>query len=631
MSDEIRKMDLRSMDVTVDRIEQLKAIFPEAVTEGKVDFEKLKRSLGESVEAGIERYGMNWAGKSDCFRIIQQPSVGSLKPVRGESVNFDESENLFIEGDNLEVLKLLQKSYYGKIKMIYIDPPYNTGGDFIYPDDYTENLDTYLKYTGQVDDEGRKYSTNTEAEGRFHTKWINMMYSRLYLSRNLLRDDGVAFINIDDIELSNLRKVCDEIFGEDNFRGMISRATGTRMGSGNKKISSELDYILIYSRSDKFDFYALPMTDSDLSIYDQEDENGKYLIRSLRRTGGENRREDRPTMYYPISAPDGTEIFPLAPEGWESRWICSKEKYEELKEEGLIEWKKVRRGDEEKWQVYQRHYLGEATKQASNNWIDIEGNKKATRDLNSLFDGRKLFDHPKPIELLTKSIEIGTSESDIVLDFFAGSSTTAHAVLELNKRGISKRRFIMIQLPELCDENSVAFREGYKTIADIGKDRVRRVIRRIQDENQGQLDYKDEMDLGFRVYRLDRSNFKIWDAADLTDAEAIQEQLELHVDHVDPDSKPEDILYELLLKSGFELTTKVEKIQLEGKDVFSIADGMLLICLEHELTKEAIRAMAEREPARVICLDTGFKNNDQLKTNAVQIMKSKGIEDFLTV
>ena len=657
----IEKLPLTSLDIKEQQLLKLKELFPEVFTEGlKVDWDKLKLTLGEDIDSGKERFGMNWPGKADCFKTIQQPSIATLVPAREESIDFDITQNLFIEGDNLEVLKLLQKSYLSKIKMIYIDPPYNTGNEFIYPDNYSETLETYLEYTGQTDSEGRKFSTNTDTDGRFHSKWLNMMYPRLFLAKNLLREDGVIFISIDDNELHNLKGLCNEIYGEENYRGLVSRATGTRMGSGNLKISSELDYILIYSKSEIFDFYGLPMADSDLSIYDQEDERGKYLIRSLRRTGGENRREDRPTMYYGVKAPDDTEIFPIAPEGWESRWICSKEKYQELVKEGFIVWKKVKKDGDEKWQVYQKHYLGEGVKQASNNWSDIEGNKKATRDLNSLFEGKKLFDHPKPIGLLKKIIGMSTSnlESDIVLDFFAGSATTAHSLLELNKEDEGNRKFICIQLPEPTDNTSEAFKAGYRTIADISKERIRRVIQNIKqpqtptvkDKNQQTLtlgldlssgaigsaftttgEDSGQLDLGFKVFKLQKSNFHIWDASIEKTPEAVQTALFNHVNHISPEAEQEAILFELLVKSGFELATPIEKRSMEGKTVFSIAEGELLVCLEKQLSNEVIKAMAERQPTRVICLDEGFQSNDQLKTNAVQIMKSKGVVNFRTV
>lgn len=631
------RMELTSLDVAAEKREELRRClgqaFPEVFAEGGINFDQLKRVLGEWIDPGKERFGLNWPGKAECMRIIQQPSVATLKPARDESVNFDETENLFIEGDNLEVLKLLQKAYFGKIKMIYIDPPYNTGNEFIYPDKYAETLDTYLAYTGQSDDEGRKFSTNTDASGRYHSRWMNMMYPRLYLSRNLLNDSGCVFISIDDIELSNLRLICDEVFGAEHFCGIISRGTGTRMGSGTSTLSSELDYILVYSKTDEVEFPGLPMTDDDLRIYDQEDNRGKYLIRSLRRTGGENRREDRPSMFYPVTAPDGTKVFPIAPAGYESRWVCGKATYEKLLADGMIEWRKIKKNGSEQWQVYQKHYVGSALKQPSNLWNDEEGNKKATRDLNALFDGLKVFDHPKPIGLMQKVLNLATEAKtkDIVLDFFAGSGTLGHAVWGQNQVDGGNRKFILVQLPEKLDDEiksqqvASQFCEQIgvpKTVAELCKERLRRAASSVADGNNGKLQLEIKGDLGFKVFKLDRSNFRVWDG-DAVAGEDLDSQIEMHIDHLSEASGPEDVLYELLLKAGFPLTTEVKKVELAGKPVFSVEDGAMLICLEKEITPELIDALAEANPLQVICLDEGFKGNDQLKANAVQTFKAR--------
>ena len=459
----MNKMKMHSKNLTQENIEIILRAFPnctklERAESGEetlaVDFDTLRQELSSSViEGPQERYHLNWPGKRDAILAANSPIAQTLRPIRNESVDFENSRNLFIEGDNLDALKLLQENYLGKIKLIYIDPPYNTGNDFIYSDDFSEDAEEYFLRSFQKDSGGNRLVANTDANGRFHSDWLSMIYPRLKVARNLLSDNGVIFISIGDEELFSLKAVCDEIFGESNYRGLISRATGTRMGSGNQKISSEFDYILIYSKTEQFEFNPLPMGAEDLSIYDQEDAGGKYLLRSLRRTGGENRREDRPTMFYPVYAPDGTAVFPLAPEGWESRWVCGQAKYEEMCREGMIEWKKVSKGGTERWQIYQKHYIGEALKYPSNSWNDIDGNKKATRELNELFDGKKVFDHPKPISLLEKIIQISTSKpcGDIVMDFFAGSATTAHSTLKLNNQDGGNRRFILIQLPEMLN------------------------------------------------------------------------------------------------------------------------------------------------------------------------------------
>ncbi|GAB7216132.1 hypothetical protein OS42_27430 [Dickeya oryzae] len=337
--------------------------------------------------------------------------------------------------------------------MIYIDPPYNTGSDFVYKDNFKDNIKNYKEITGQVDSEGRNLSNNPETSGRYHTDWLNMMYPRLRLARNLLNDNGVIFISIDDNEVSNLRKIADDVYGEENYIGMVSRATGTRMGSGSRGIARELDYILIYSKTDSTALKKLPMSKDELSLYNQEDEKGKYLTRSLRRTGGENRREDRPSMFYPVISPDGDEIYPIAPEGWESRWVCGKDTYDQLLADNCIEWKKVTKDGLEKWQVYQKHYLNAEGKESSDLWINEAGNKKGTREVNALFDGHKVFDHPKPIDVLKKLIRLAAGPDDIVMDFFAGSGGIAHAALELNANEDMSLRFLLVQLPERLDAN----------------------------------------------------------------------------------------------------------------------------------------------------------------------------------
>jgi adenine-specific DNA-methyltransferase len=626
VTDQPEHLDLHSLDLAEDKVQELLRLFPEIRTDGgRLDFDRMKLALGEAVDVGKERYGMTWPGKADCFKTIQMPSLGTLRPVRDESVNFDATQNLIIEGDNLEVLKLLQKSYLGKVKMIYIDPPYNTGNDFIYPDNYAESLQTYLEYTGQADAEGKKFSTNTETDGRFHSKWMNMMYPRLYLARNLLADEGLIFVSIDDHEQSHLIELGTEVFGEENFVGMVTRSTGTPTGGGSDILVNIVDYVVIFSKSAEAGLQGLSLSEEDAKIYDQEDERGRYLTRSLRRTGGEDRREDRPSMYYSIKGPDGIEVFPVGPGGYESRWICGRKRYEELERDGLIEWKEIADGGGVSWRPYQKFYLEGRKKQPSNLWTDIEGNKKASRDMRAMFGG-KVFDSPKPVELLAKCIGMGGDEEGVVLDFFAGSGTAAHAVLDLNSQDGGKRTFILVQLPEPTN------REDYPTIADITKERVRRVIKELNEKDADKLDLEGthSQDRGFRVFKLAESNFNPWNAGVTHETAALEEQLELHVDHIREGRTLEDLLYEILIKSGFVLTTPVETLQLAGMTVHSVAGGALVVCLERALTLDLIRAIAERGPERVVCLDEGFAGNDQLKANAVQIFKTQGITSFRT-
>ncbi|MCK4468044.1 MAG: site-specific DNA-methyltransferase, partial [Desulfobacterales bacterium] len=599
---------------------KLKELFPEVFTEDKIDFGKLRLTLGREVDEGEERFGMTWPGKRDCFKVIQEPSIGTLKPCRDESVNWDKTENLFIEGDNLEVLKLLQKSYYGKIKMIDIDPPYNTGNEFIYPDKYSESLETYLAYTGQVDAEGRKFSTNTEAEGRFHSKWLNMMYPRLFLARNLLRDDGVIFISIDDNEVKNLRALCDEIFGEENFLAKLiwKRRASSAMADNN--ISSDHDYVLCYQKGF---FEGFLGKEKDFKGYSNPDNDprGPWVLGDL--TVGMT-ASMRPNQAYDLVDSKTGKTYPFNPN---RVWAYIPNSMNKLIAEERIFFPE----DVSKRPMFKRFKAElKGTHNPFSTLMDDVGlNTEATRIIQQLM-GRNVFEYSKPLSLLNTTINQITKNDDIILDFFAGSCVTAHSVLSLNNGDNGNRRFIMVQLPEPCEENSEAYNDGYNTIADIGKERIRRVIKKIKKEQDGKLDFGEpKQDLGFKVFKLDKSNFEIWDG-DVA-KKPIQEQLKLAIDHIDPNSKEEDILYEILLKSGFELTTPVEKLTIEGKKVYSVAEGALLICLEKNLTKNLIRAIAEKEPHRVVCLDSGFKGNDQLKTNAVQIMKSFKVESFRTV
>lgn len=622
------KMDLQSMDIAAEKREEIRRFFkqaiPEVIEEGRVDLDQLRRVLGEWVAPSKERFGLNWPGKAECMKIIQQPSIATLKPDLENSVQFDTTEHLFIEGDNLEVLKLLQKSYYSKVKLIYIDPPYNTGNEFIYPDKYAETIETYMAYTGQTDDEGRRFSTNSDTSGRFHSRWLNMMYPRLYLARNLLKEDGIVFISIDNNEVSNLRSICDEIFGEDNFLGNIARSTGQTTGQDSGGLGASFDFILVYTKADEVSLEGIALSQKDMARFDNEDEKGKYALDQMRKTGSADRREDRPKMFFPVYAPDGTEVLPMAPAGYEGRWRFGKETYERLQAEGFIEWRKTQRNGGEVWWPYVKYYLEGRTKRPSPLWTDLDGNKKAARDLRDLFDGKKVFDFPKPVALVKRMIQIApnASDDDIIMDFFAGSCATAQAVLELNEEDGGSRKFIMVQLPEPCVPGTEAYSAGYKTIAEIGRDRIKRYVASRSKDHSLELGSGDN---GLRAFYLAPSNFRVWRGEELGEESSTElaAQLEMHVDHLASQNSPVDILYEMLLKAGFPLTTKVVTGEMAGKQVFSIGDGALLICLEKEITPELIDALAEANPLQVICLDEGFKGNDQLKTNAVQTFKAR--------
>jgi len=620
MTDQPEKLDLTSHNLPADKTAELLRLFPEIRTEGgSIDFDKLKLALGQTIDVGRERYGMNWPGKAECFKTIQTPSMGTLLPAPAESVDFDTTENLIIEGDNLEALKLLQKAYLGKVKMIYIDPPYNTGNDFIYPDNYTESLQTYLEYTKQVDAEGRKFGTNSDTDGRFHSRWLNMMYPRLYLAKNLLKDDGVIFISIDDNEIKNLRGLCDEIFGEENFVGTYVWKRRTFSALAEKLTSSDHEYVLCYQRSD---FIAIGVKKT-YKGYSNPDNEPRGDWRADNLTVG-MAKEQRPNQYYDLVDPKTGKIYPPNPN---RVWSYIRETMDKLIAENRI----IFPEDTSRRPMLKR-FRNELKSDYNpiSTWLDSVGlNSEATRELQELLGANTVI-FPKPKSLLISLIQATMNPNDIVLDFFAGSGTTAHAVLDLNKQDDGNRKFILVQLPEPTD------RKDFPAITDITKERIRRVIQKMNDEEAGQLPLTNsQQDRGFRVFKLAESNFKAWDASAPKDTKSLEKQLELHIEHIRAGRTNEDILYEILFKSGFTLTTKIEVLSLRGSDsdrsnprlftVYSVANGGMLICLEKELTLELIRAMAEMKSQRVVCLDLGFAGDDQLKTNAVQIFKNKEI------
>jgi adenine-specific DNA-methyltransferase len=614
-TDQPQKLPLTSMDIAAGKRDQLRQalaeIFPEIMAEDKIDFDQLKRVIGEWVEPDRERFGLNWPGKAACMKVIQAPSVGTLKPCPEESVDWDTTQNVFIEGDNLEVLKLLQKAYFGKIKMIYIDPPYNTGKEFIYPDKYAENLETYLEYTGQKDSEGRKFSTNTDSSGRFHSRWLNMMYPRLYLAKNLLREDGVIFISIDDNEESNLKGICDQIFGEENFLSNIIWQKRYTRSNNTTDFTDVVEHVLVYRKSFSFSVNLLPRTEEADARYTNPDNDPRGVWKGASFLNPASPQE-RPNLAYQLVNPNTGEItLPTR-----NAWRRSKEAFEELQKEGRLYW-----GPEGKSSVPSiKMFLSEARGLTPVNFWEHEyagHTDEGTRDLEKLIPG-KVFDNPKPVRLLQRILEHGSDDASIILDFFAGSGVTAQAVFNQNFQDGGSRKFILVQLPEPIENSE------FQTIADIAKRRIRQAAEALAAERGKQLDLNDtkSVDLGFKIFKLDRSNFRPWDSADVA-ADKLEQQLSFHIDHISSNSNPEDILYELLLKDGFDLTVSTERLNLTGKEVFSIMGGALLICLDKHLTQEVIDAMADMEPSRVICLDAGFRGNDQLKANALQTFKSR--------
>lgn len=652
----MNKLNMHSPDLTQANIAKIRELFPNCVTEAKdesgkltlkVDFDLLKQELSNSiVEGPQERYHLNWPGKREALLTANAPIAKTLRPAREESVDFDTTKNLFIEGDNLEALKLLQETYLGKVKMIYIDPPYNTGNDFIYEDDFSESTKEFLKKSNQKDEQGNRLVANTESNGRFHSDWLSMIYPRLKLARNLLRDDGVIFISIDNSEHENLIKICHEIFGEENFLGVVCRATGQTTGQDSGGLGSSFDFLLSYSKNPEIDLSGLPLTPKDITRFENEDERGKFAFDQMRKTGSNDRRQDRPNMYYPVKDPDGNDVYPIGPSGYESRWRFERKTYDRLLEEDYILWKKTKKNGTETWWPYVKYYLEGRTKRPSPLWNDLDGNKKAARDLRTIFNGKKFFDFPKPVQMIERCLQIvpNSSKEDLIMDFFAGSGTTAHAVMQLNAEDGGSRQFIMVQLPEACDEKSEAFKAGYKTIAEISKERIRRAGKKIKEELANQQAEKkqssllddnksainpDALDIGFRVLKIDSSNMA--DVYYQPDALA-QKDLLTQTNNIKADRSAEDLLFQVLLDWGVDLSLPIRREKIESKEVFFVDAGeennadssmnspALAACFETGVNETLVKALAKFSPLRVVFRDSGF-DSDDVKINVEQIFK----------
>jgi len=607
-----------SKNLTEHNIEQLKQLFPEVFAEGKIDFDALKAELGEHVETDDERYQFTWAGKAQAKRIATTPSLGTLRPAPDESVNWDSTENLYIEGDNLEVLKLLQKSYFGKVKMIYIDPPYNTGKDFVYKDDFKDNLANYKRLTNQVDGEGNPLSTNSDAAGRYHSNWLNMMYPRLKLARNLLKDDGVIFISIDDNEVHNLRKLCDEIFGEGNFISEIVWEKKYSPQNDAKYFSTNHEQVLCYAKNlTLFERNLLPASEEQLARYRNPDDDPRGAWKA-----GDFSVATYSALYdYEITTPSGRIV--KASNG--RCWSTSKERYQELVADNRIWF-----GKDGSNVPALKQFLSETNqgRVPISIWYhkEVGHTQSATQEVKSLFAEKKLFDYPKPIELVKRSVFIGTGSGDIILDFFSGSATTAHAVMQLNAEDGGNRKFIMVQIPEPTPEKSEARKNNYETIAEIGKERIRRAAQKIKEEHPDTT-----TDLGFKVLKLDTSNIKKWQP----DLDNLEQDLLAAADNIMPERSSEDLLYEVLLKYGLPFTLPVEELILGSQQVFNVAFGSLVACFDENITLETVQAIvglsSEEQPVlRVVFRDNGFKD-DTVKTNAIQRLKQAGIEDVLSI
>lgn len=653
-----------TLDIVSENVSKLKELFPEIVTEDKIDFDKLKEVLGKYTEDDNERYNFTWKGKSAALRLAQTPSTGTLRPCKEESKNWDTTENLYIEGDNLEVLKLLQKSYHNKIKLIYIDPPYNTGNDFVYPDNYRDNLQNYLELTRQIDSEGKNLGTNRESDGRYHTHWLSMIYPRLKLAWNLLTDDGVIFISIDDNEVNNLKKICDDIFGEDNFEASfyVKVRHETRILREDIRYQLVMEQILCYSKSSSSyapnripkqknpeDEYIYDVTligepqekltinGYDVEVYGENDykiqtsEPGKGSLKQYQIRGSLISQSGSASEYYEINLRKRREMDGLG--------TLYKVNGMGIKGDGLG-----------------YRYIMQPTKLESKNGFYFQGRPIALKKSKGIpypnyydfvqeannvgYEGEIDFKNgKKPLALLKKVFEISNVVNDYnctILDFFSGSATTAEAVMRSNLQDGGNRKYIMVQLPE--DENNEAYKAGYKNICEIGKERIRRagdkIVSEMNQNGQTSLDSKSKMDLdiGFKVFKLDSSNLAKWDP----EYDNLEQTLLDSVENLVPGRNELDLVYEIMIKYGIDLTLPIEEYQIQDKNFYSIGFGALIICLNDNLTSdlasEIIKLKDELSPEvmRVVFKDNGFAS-DSDKTNIKETLKTNGIEEFVTI
>ena len=637
----MRKLKMHSPDLTDDNIAKIRDLFPGCVSETKdengklrlaIDFDQLRQELSdEIVEGPQERYRLDWPGKRKALLTANAPIAKTLRPCRDESVDFDTTQNLFIEGDNLDALKLLQETYLGKVKMIYIDPPYNTGKDFIYADNFAESTEDYLLDSGQKDEEDNRLVANTSANGRFHSDWLSMMYSRLKLAKNLLSDDGVVFLSIDDNEAHNLKQICDEIFGANNFIAQLSVQLNPRGRHLNRFVAKTHESVVIFGKNATFPttMNGIEKEGSMVEEYNKIDQRGSYRILGLRNRNQAFNPTTRPNLYYSlyVNPQDGSvslvqnesyvdEVFPDTSDGVKTCWTWGKEKVE--KEKDILVAEKTGEG----WRIFRKDYLLDengksATTLPKSLWIDKEiNNDYGRKTLKNLF-GKPLMDFPKSIELLIKLIKTGTSTADIVLDFFAGSATTAHAVMEKNAEDGGNRKFIMVQLPESCDEKSEAFKAGYKTIAEISKERIRRAGQRIL-EGDSHPDWNK--DVGFRVLKIDTSNMA---EVYYTPKATKQSDLLAAVDNIKPGrDNPEDLLFQVLVDWGVDLTLPIRRETVQGKTVFFVNHEPydLIACFDEGITEELVKELAQAKPLRVVFRDNGFAS-DAVKINVDQIFR----------
>lgn len=612
-------LDGKSKDIVSENISQLKIIFPEVFTEDKIDFDKLKLILGKDVDESNERYNFTWPGKIEAIKESQKRSTGTLRPCKEESKDWDSTKNLYIEGDNLEVLKLLQSVYPNKINCMYIDPPYNTGSDFIYPDNYYDNLENYLELSGQLleSEEGNriKLTTNPESAGRYHSDWLNMMYPRLKLARNLLTEQGVLFMSINDSEIENLKKLANDIFGEENVEIMIwEKVTGSEnAGSGKMKVTKRFrkdhEYIIVCYKSKESTLFNKPLRiKKTKNQYGNTDNDPRGNWMSCEICKSENKSNPNGKNYFEVTTPAGMKIS--------RQWHYSYDELKALDDDNRIYW------GNGKIIPRLKKFLNEPSPTTPTSVI--MGMYTQTEGNNDLKELDLNFDNPKPVNLIKWFLEFFDNDECIVLDFFSGSATTAQSTMELNSKDNNHRKFIMIQIPEATDEKSDAFKAGYKNICEIGKERIRRAGDKIVKETGN-----TNLDIGFKVFKLASSNLEKWDP----DNKNLKESL--IVDNIKQDRTKDDLIYEIMLKYGMDLTWPIQK----ENNIYSIGYGALIVCLEDSITKEntneitnhILKLVGNSSISRVVFKDSSFGNRDSVKTNIKEIFSNKGIEKFITI
>jgi len=623
----MEKLDLKTPNFTNENIGKIAELFPNCVTEKKnesgdlersIDFDTLRQELsGSIVEGSQERYSLNWPGKREALVTANTPISKTLRPCRDESVDFDNTKNIFIEGDNLDVLKLLQETYLSKIKMIYIDPPYNTGNDFIYNDNFTANKEEFDEVSGQRDEEGGRLVANPDSNGRFHSDWLSMMYPRLKLARNLLCDDGVIFISIDDNELANLKKICDEIFGADSFVAQIAWYKKVSPSNDSKWFSNDCDQILVYAKNKEiWRPNRLPKDARQLSYYKNPDNDDRGVWNSSTYTCNKSRQE-RPNLYYEIINPNtGVGIFPSE----EAVWAYSKNQCDQHLKNNLLYWGKNGESSKPRFKKFLDLNQG-VVPRTMWHYKEVGSTQTATKELAEILKP-SIFQTPKPMGVLKRIIQLSTSDDDIILDFFGGSGSTAQAIFDINLEQSLSRKLLLVQLDEECDKSSAAFHEGYKNIAEISKERIRRAGKKIKEENTDK-EGVENLDTGFRVFKIDSSNMV---DVHVTPDNTELKNMEMFVENIKEDRSSEDLLFQVLLDWGVDLSLPIIREEIAGKEVFFVDGNALVACFDEGINEEFVTELATRKPLRVVFRDDGFgtgKDGDSVKINVEQVFKLK--------